>query len=245
MVMKWERIEPWDYIVVSVASEYSKKFRMVELGDIKQTLYHWFMEHPNKLTEWEALGERESKNLIYRSLRNEALDYCQRWKAKTLGYEHDDLFYYDPAIIEVLLPSVIKKELITPQKLNPDGPKQPSAPAEGGNLVTMMIEVDIAYLKLSDEERELLYLRFADASDYSDIAVRLGIESPDAVRMRIKRAVRKLVNKMGGYRPYLDEDSAHPESSESSSVDECDNTIDGERGKEDITEDSNQDTPFH
>ena len=210
MVMKWERIEPWDYIVVSVSAEYHKKFQMVDLADIKQSLYQWFVEHPNKLTEWETLGTRDAKNLIYRSLRNQALDYCQYWKAKSLGYEPDDLFYYDPAIVETLLPAILRKEMLVPQKLNSTGPKQPSAPAEGGNLVTMMIEVDIAYLKLSDEEKELLYLRFADALDYSDIASALSIESSDAVRMRIKRAVRKLVNKMGGYHPYSDEDSAEP-----------------------------------
>jgi hypothetical protein len=143
--VKWERIEPWDYIVVSVASEYHKKFNMVELADVKQSLYQWFVEHPNKLTEWETIGNRDAKNLIYRSLRNQALDYCQRWKAKSLGYEIDDVFYYDPAIVEVLLPSVLRKELLTPAKENSEGPKQPSAPAEGGNLVTMMVEVDIAY----------------------------------------------------------------------------------------------------
>jgi len=221
--MKWERIEPWDYIVVSVASEYHKKFNMVELADVKQSLYQWFVEHPNKLTEWEAIGNRDAKNLIYRSLRNQALDYCQRWKAKSLGYEIDDVFYYDPAIVEVLLPSVLRKELLTPAKENSEGPKQPSAPAEGGNLVTMMVEVDIAYLKLSDEEQNLLFLRFADAADYADIASTLNIESSDAVRMRIKRAVRKLVNKMGGYRPYLEHDSSDESAdSESELVEQVD-----------------------
>lgn len=233
MVMKWERIEPWDYIVVSVSSEYHKKFQMVDLADIKQSLYQWFVEHPNKLTEWETLGARDAKNLIYRSLRNQALDYCQYWKAKSLGYEPDDLFYYDPAIVETLLPAILRKEMLVPQKLNSTGPKQPSAPAEGGNLVTMMIEVDIAYLKLSDEEKELLYLRFADALDYSDIASALSIESSDAVRMRIKRAIRKLVNKMGGYHPYSDEDSAEPEGDEPHTLEDSPEDESTEKDEED------------
>lgn len=233
MVMKWERIEPWDYIVVSVSAEYHKKFQMVDLADIKQSLYQWFVEHPNKLTEWESLGTRDAKNLIYRSLRNQALDYCQYWKAKSLGYEPDDLFYYDPAIVETLLPAILRKEMLVPQKLNSTGPKQPSAPAEGGNLVTMMIEVDIAYLKLSDEEKELLYLRFADALDYSDIASALSIESSDAVRMRIKRAIRKLVNKMGGYHPYSDEDSAEPVGDEPHTLEDSPEDESTEKDEED------------
>ena len=45
-MIAWERIQPWDYIVVGVASEYHKKYDMVELQDIKQSLYEWFVEHP-------------------------------------------------------------------------------------------------------------------------------------------------------------------------------------------------------
>jgi len=85
--MEWSKIKPWEYIVDAVASEYHKKFPMVELKDIKQSLYQWFFEHPNKLEEWGKIGEKDIKNLIYRSLRNHALDYCQEWKANTSGYE--------------------------------------------------------------------------------------------------------------------------------------------------------------
>ena len=61
--MDWERIEPWEYIAVSVAAEYHKKYDMVELEDIKQSLYEWFLEHPNKLDEWESIGPKDAKNL--------------------------------------------------------------------------------------------------------------------------------------------------------------------------------------
>ena len=79
--MNWEEVKKWEYVVDSVALEYHKKFDMVEIPDLRQALWLWFAEHPNKLKEWEAIGERDAKNLIYRSLRNQAIDYCQRWKA--------------------------------------------------------------------------------------------------------------------------------------------------------------------
>ena len=106
--MNWQRIEPWDYIVIAVASEYHRKYSMVEYDDIKQSLYEWFAEHPNKLDDWEAIGKRDAKNLLYRSLRNQALDYCQRWKAKSVGYEVSDLFYYAPEVVEAILPAVLR-----------------------------------------------------------------------------------------------------------------------------------------
>ena len=39
--MDWERIEPWDYIVDNVATDYARKYEMVERDDIKQSLYQW------------------------------------------------------------------------------------------------------------------------------------------------------------------------------------------------------------
>ncbi len=134
MTLEWARIEPWQYVVDSVASEYHRKFTDIELEDIRQSLYQWFLEHPNKLDTWEAIGVKDAKNLIYRSLRNQALDYCQRWKAKSVGYDVSDLYYYEPELVEVLLPTVLMGNFHIAPKLNLGRIGRPSAPAEGGNV---------------------------------------------------------------------------------------------------------------
>jgi DNA-directed RNA polymerase specialized sigma24 family protein len=211
MVMDWSAIEKWDYIVISVSSEYAKKYQMVEHDDIKQSLYEWFAEHPNKLKEWEAIGEKDAKNLIYRSLRNQALDYCQRWKAKTLGYEVSDMFYYDVTVVEAILPMVIRKEHGVSHKLNLGGPGKPPAPAEGGNMMVMMIEIDKAYRKLNTEDRTVLFYKYAESLDYGSIATEMKLGSEDAARMRHNRAIKKLITRIGGFRPWLDKDSPNAE----------------------------------
>ena len=204
--LEWQRIERWDYIVVAVASEYHRKYDMVELEDIKQSLYKWFLEHPNKLNEWEAIGEKDAKNLIYRCLRNDALDYCLEWKAKSTGYETSDVFFYESDIIEALLPSVLRGEFGVSHKLNLVGPSKPPAPAEGGNMMVMMIEIDAAYRKLSTEDRTVLFYRYAESMDYNDIATEMKLGSEDAARMRHNRAIKKLIVRVGGFRPWLDKD---------------------------------------
>ena len=209
--MDWSAIEKWDYIVISVSSEYAKKYQMVEHDDIKQSLYEWFAEHPNKLKEWEAIGEKDAKNLIYRSLRNQALDYCQRWKAKTLGYEVSDMFYYDVTVVEAILPMVIRKEHGVSHKLNLGGPGKPPAPAEGGNMMVMMIEIDKAYRKLNTEDRTVLFYKYAESLDYGSIATEMKLGSEDAARMRHNRAIKKLITRIGGFRPWLDKDSPNAE----------------------------------
>ena len=204
--LEWKRIEKWDYIVVAVASEYHRKYDMVELEDIKQSLYKWFLEHPNKLNEWEAIGEKDAKNLIYRCLRNDALDYCLEWKANSTGYETSDVFFYETDIIEALLPSVLRGEFGVSHKLNLVGPSKPPAPAEGGNMMVMMIEIDKAYRKLSTEDRTVLFYRYAESMDYGDVATEMNLGSEDAARMRHNRAVKKLITRIGGFRPWSDKD---------------------------------------
>ena len=214
-MIEWERIERWNYVVDAVSSEYHRKYSDIDIEDIKQSLYQWFIEHPNKLDTWEAIGDKDAKNLIYRSLRNQALDYCQHWKAKSGGYETSDNFYYEASMVEALLPAVIRGEHGTTAKLNLAGPGKPSAPNEGGNLMAMMIEVDWGYWKLAKDDRKLLFLRYAESMDFGDIAKELELGSEDAARMRHKRAIKKLINKIGGFKPFKDDDDVQPSSDDS------------------------------
>lgn len=235
--MEWEKIKKWDYIVQAVSAEYHKKYDMVELDDIKQSLYQWFVEHPNKLIEWESIGEKDAKNLIYRSLRNDALDYCQRWKAKSSGYETSDVFYYDAAMIEALLPAVIRGEIGIAHKLNLAGPGKPPAPAEGGNMMVMMIEIDKAYNKLNTEDRTVLFYKYAESFDYSTIATEMSLGSEDAARMRHNRAIKKLIIRVGGFRPWLDEDSEEKTESTNDESPAVDSEHDNEERNDDRLED--------
>lgn len=206
--MNWERIQPWESIIAHVADEYSRKYTMVDKDDIKQSLYEWFLEHPVKLTEWEALGKRSAQNLLYRSLRNQALDYCQIWKAKSAGYEMSDVFYYDAAIIEAILPAVLLGNTTEAPKLDLGMPGRPSAPSEGGNMMAMMAEIKLGYSKLSDEDKNILYQKHANSLSYAGIAKALALPSDDAARMRHNRAIKKLITRLGGFRPFLDKDEA-------------------------------------
>ncbi len=212
--MNWDEVKKWDYVVDTVALEYSRKFDMVEIEDLRQALWLWFSEHPNKLKEWEAKGEKDAKNLIYRSLRNQALDYCQKWKAKSIGYEVDDLYYYAPEIIEALLPSVLRNEYNSAHKLNLGRVGRPSAPAEGGNLVAMMIEIDYTYWKMGKEDRKILFMRHAEGMDFKEMANFLSLGSEDAARMRHRRTINRLIRKLGGFKPFLEDDSVEEKEEE-------------------------------
>jgi RNA polymerase sigma factor (sigma-70 family) len=209
--MKWEQIEPWEGVVSHVADEYFKKYSMLERDDIKQALYQWFVEHPNKTNEYNKLKANEAQNVFYRVLRNQALDYCQFWRARAIGYESSDLFYYDPEVIEALLPTVLLGTGAEAPKLNLGMPGRPPAPSEGGNLMAMVVEIKNAFSKLNQEDRNILYLKYAHSMTHAGVAEELGLSSDDAARMRHNRAIKKLIIRLGGYRPFLENDN--PENS--------------------------------
>ena len=121
-------------------------------------------------------------------------------------------------VVEALLPAVLRNEYGVTHKLNLGRPGRPSAPSEGGNLSVMMMEIDSAYWKLSKEDRKILFFRYAESMDYKEISNYLSLGSDDAARMRGNRAVKRLVNKLGGYRPFLDNDFPQPETEEPSEV---------------------------
>lgn len=208
--MDWTRIEPYDYIVKSVASEYSKKYRMVDINDIRQSLYEWFVLKKNKFTEWEALPEKETANLLFRSLRNQALDYCQYWKARSIGYEESDLYYYTAETIEMLLPAVLRGDKVLTARVDLGFIGNTSTPSEGGNLMAMLAEVDAAYSKLNPTDSLLLHYRYVDSMEYADIAKEMDLATDDAARMRHNRAIKKMITRLGGFRPFKEKDSPSP-----------------------------------
>jgi DNA-directed RNA polymerase specialized sigma24 family protein len=100
----------------------------------------------------------------------------------------------------------------------------------------MMMEIDSAYWKLSKEDRKILFFRYAESMDYKEISNYLSLGSDDAARMRGNRAVKRLVNKLGGFKPYLDYDAPEPEGEEPSEIVQGYSTTDEGNGDNDRKE---------
>ena len=80
----------------------------------------------------------------------------------------------------------------------------------------MMMEIDSAYWKLSKEDRKILFFRYAESMDYKEISNYLSLGSDDAARMRGNRAIKRLVNKLGGFKPFYDTDFTETTETETS-----------------------------
>ena len=205
--------EQYENMVGSIAYEFSRKFHMCDADDIRQELWIWFLEHPNKVKVWEALDGKQSIKLIAKSLRNAAKDYCQREKAHAIGYKVEDNYYYDREVVELLLPAVIRGDLVAPSMLDLGFVATKKVASEGGNWFAMMADIDHSLQRLTQEQLSIIYLRFGDGCDNVTLATELAI-SEDAARMRVNRALNNLLNFLGGSRPRRERDYTEQEINE-------------------------------
>ena len=91
--------------------------------------------------------------------------------------------------------------------------------------MAMMAEIKVAYDTLSKEDKSILFFKYANSLDYSSIATELQLSSDDAARMRHNRAIKKIINRLGGYRPFLDKDETDDKGDNDSKDSDTDNKV--------------------
>jgi hypothetical protein len=204
-------------MMLRIASEYKKKYPMVEIDDLQQEMYLWFVTHPKKFKEWSTLEEKDKDKLIAKSLRNQCLKYSEKEKAKVLGYDMTDLYYYDVSVIEAFLPSIIVESYEMPSKIKDLNLKFSNGEiSDGMNWLALRSDIAKGYYKLSEAKQNILRLRFMnEQAEWSDVAEEMGTTA-DGARMKVQRALASIVQNLGGWRAYHDQDTQE-ETSESDS----------------------------
>ena len=194
-------------MVKALAAEYNRKYSMIEQDDIAQELWVWFVAHPRKYKEWEALERKDMDKLIAKSLRNAALKFCEREKARKTGYDISDLYYYDVSVVEAFLPSIISETYEIPTKIKDLGNSVKGTEiSDGNNWLSLRSDIASAYYRLSDAKQEILKLRFSvEQPDWATLAKDMD-STPDGARMKVQRAINSLIKNLSGWKPYNDED---------------------------------------
>lgn len=214
-------ISEYNELVQTLSSEYVRRYSMLERDDIAQELWVWFVGHPRKYKEWSDLEQKDRDKLIAKSLRNAALKYCEKEKARKSGYDSSDLYYYDASVVEAFLPSIIAGTYSIPVSIQDLNAKFGSGNvSDGNNWLALRSDIARAFEKLSDAKQNILRLRFSiDSPDWSLLAKDME-STPDGARMKVQRAMNSLVKNLGGWRPYHDEDTTQSESQEESGSDD-------------------------
>ena len=164
-------IAEYNDMVIALAAEYSRKYSMLERDDIAQELWVWFVGHPRKYKEWSELEQKDRDKLIAKSLRNAAITYCEYEKAKKIGYDRSDLYYYDPSVVEAFLPSIISESYTIPVKIQDLNSKFGSDDVtDGNNWLALRSDIASSYYKLSEAKQNVFWTRLSYA-DISTISI--------------------------------------------------------------------------
>ena len=199
-------------LVPSVANTIYRRFnKHVELDDIKQELMAWAMtrveDHTVYLMEPIEDRRRHNEQRIAWQMKRAGERYARKEKAAKSGYQTNDEVYYESATLGQLLPFVIASVidgtvLEQAQEMINDGtPRKQSTPAEGGNLLAILIDLKKAYLKLEQEDKTILQMRYHDNFTLQQIAQYLECAISTADR-RSTSALRRLQDKLGGETPW-------------------------------------------
>jgi hypothetical protein len=201
-------ISEYSSVVKQLSSEYARRYSMLERDDIAQELWVWFVGHPRKYKEWLELQQKDRDKLIAKSLRNAALKYCEKEKARKVGYDTSDLYYYDVSVVEAFLPSIIAGTYAIPTSIQDLNAKFGSGNlADGNNWLALRSDIAAAFSKLSDAKQNVLRLRFSiDSPDWSLLSKDMD-STPDGARMKVQRAINSLTKNLGGWRPYQEDDA--------------------------------------
>ena len=199
-------------LVPAVANSIARRFKgWVERDDLKQELYLWALgrqsQYLDQLNEENKDKREYSVSRIAFQMRRIAEKYARREKARKAGYHTSDEVFYDTATIARLMPSILQSViegtvLEQAQDLINDGqPRKQPAPSEGGNLLAILIDVKKSYLKLEEEDKVILRMRYYDNNTLQEISQYLEVAVSTADR-RCTSALRRLQDLLGGDTPW-------------------------------------------
>jgi RNA polymerase sigma factor (sigma-70 family) len=199
-------------LVPAVANSIARRFKgWVEKADLKQELYLWALgrqtQYLDQLNEENKEKREHNERRIAFQMRRIAEKYARKEKARKAGYHPSDEIFYDTAIIARLMPHILASVidgtvLEQAQELINDGqPRKQSTPAEGGNLLAILIDVKRSYLKLEEDDKVLLRMRYYDNNTLQEIAQFLEVAVSTADR-RCTSALRRLQDLLGGDTPW-------------------------------------------
>jgi RNA polymerase sigma factor (sigma-70 family) len=186
---------------------------MIDRQDISQELWLWFATRPNKLRDWyDNFESKDRDKLVAKSLRNAALKFCTKEKAKSAGYEVTDNFYYQPQIIEEFLPYILNDSYMLPIGVNDVNYKPDrNSVAESNTWLAVRADISEAFETVEERHQNVLRLRYNSINTtLEQVGSELNI-SPDAARKRVDRAIQAMIDELGGKRPYTEYDHGKPE----------------------------------
>jgi RNA polymerase sigma factor (sigma-70 family) len=202
----WEIVNE---ITSSIAWGLSKKYhRFAEFEDIKQAMNEYAWKRKDKVSEYLLRDNEIERKMGYKAfstfMRRAGERYARKEKARALGYELGDEYFYRLVMIETLIKVLGSEDAqLTNQVMDPDihGGRAKKQASEGNNLLAMLSDVDRAMKKLDLRTHSILNSKYSSDLSLAEIAKEWDI-SPQRVEQIINKGLRDITEYLGGATPY-------------------------------------------
>lgn len=202
----WDNVNE---ITSSIAWTISKRYhRFVELEDVKQAMNEYAWKRKDKVAEYLMREDDVERKMGYKAfttfIRRAGERYARKEKARSLGYELGDEYFYRLVMIETLIKVIGSEDAqMTNQVLDPEvhGVKAKRQASEGNNLLAMLADVDRAMKKLDNRSQSILNSKYSRDESLAEIAKQWEI-SPQRVEQIINKGLRDITEYLGGATPY-------------------------------------------
>lgn len=200
-----EEIDWFNIILPTIAHRVAGQQRFrghVEADDLTQQAWEWLLRNHHKYRRWERENKddpEQLERLLVATVTNELTYFARRERAHHLGYNPADEFFYDRAMLEELIAAVYDPDAWHNPPKPTDGGRRSKAPSEGNGWVATLADVSAALVRLTHEDRTILYQRFAEKRTVKDIATLEQITQRQ-VYHRVDRALKRLWDRLGGPR---------------------------------------------
>ena len=194
----WENIYS---IARQVASRANRIHRgLVSTDDLYQHMSLWALEHWHKIEQWQ--GEESLKYKLRKTFYNEAQKYVAKERAQHSRAPMSDTFYYTHVVLHELLRDVWEYAGWTSAPdTRTEFTSHSSKPSEGGNRLALLSDVSAAVNRLNKNDKELLRLRYSEGCMEFAALAESYETTEEAMRKRVKRALDKLQDRLGGEAP--------------------------------------------
>jgi RNA polymerase sigma factor (sigma-70 family) len=198
-----------DEITSIISYNLSKKYhRFAERDDIKQAMNEYAWKRKDKVNEYLMREDDIERRMGYKAfstfMRRAGERYARKEKAKALGFELGDEYFYRIEMVENLIKVLGSEDAhLVNQVLDPEmhGVQAKRQASEGNNLLALLSDVDRAMRKLDPRTQGILNSRFAQDLPLTEIASAWDI-SPQRVEQIATRGVKDIIESLGGATPY-------------------------------------------
>lgn len=179
-------------IVRSTASGVAKRFPTLDPEEIENVGWEYIYRSRDVVIKFLVETEEGERYLGYR-VRRAMLEWCGREMRAATGIDYRDTYTYTARVVRELLPDVFAYENWQAAPAVSDGmPKSKRLVNESGDRMAMLADVSNSLKCLSNEQYNAIVWKYKYGYKHAEIGEEMEI-SENAVRLRIKRAIMRMV----------------------------------------------------